>query len=214
MDEIGEMPPKMQVKLLRVLQEGQIRPVGASRYIDVDVRIIACTNRNLEDEMAKGNFREDLFYRINVFPLTIPPLRERKEDIPILAAHFLKEFAEKLNRPLARLTANALELLSAYEWPGNVRELQNEIERALTLAVGDKDISEQYLSGKIFDPQNPSFSAFSRSGTLQEVTEGIEKQMVREALETAGGNRSHASNLLGITRQGLLNKIKRYNIEN
>jgi len=214
LDEIGEMPPKMQVKLLRVLQEGQIRPVGASRYIDINVRIIACTNRNLEDEMAKGNFREDLFYRINVFPLTIPPLRERKEDIPILAAHFLEEFAEKLNRPLARLTANALELLSAYEWPGNVRELQNEIERALTLAGGDKDISEQYLSVKIFDPQNPSFSAFSRSGTLQEVTEGIEKQMVREALETAGGNRSHASNLLGITRQGLLNKIKRYNIEN
>ncbi|CAB1076426.1 Response regulator of zinc sigma-54-dependent two-component system, partial [Olavius algarvensis Delta 1 endosymbiont] len=213
LDEIGEMPPKMQVKLLRVLQEGQVRPVGASRYIDVNVRIIACTNRNLEDELAKGNFREDLFYRINVFPLTIPPLRERKEDIPILAAHFLKEIAEKFGRPSARLTANALELLSAYEWPGNVRELQNEIERALTLAGNDKDISEQYLSGKIFDPKNPSFSAINRSGTLQEVTEGIEKQMVREALETAGGNRSHASNLLGIIRQGLLNKIKRYNIE-
>ncbi|CAB1063105.1 Response regulator of zinc sigma-54-dependent two-component system [Olavius sp. associated proteobacterium Delta 1] len=213
LDEIGETPPSMQVKLLRVLQDGQFRPVGASYCINVNVRIIASTNRNLEDEMAKGNFREDLYYRVNVFPLTIPPLRERKEDIPILAAHFLKEFAQKFNRTSPRLTSSALELLSSYDWPGNVRELQNEMERALTLAGSDIEISEKYLSSKIFDPMDNTGPVLDRSGTLQEVTERIEIQMVREALETAGGNRSHASNLLGITRQGLLNKIKRYDIE-
>ena len=213
LDEIGEMPPSMQVKLLRVLQEGQFRPVGASHYVKVNVRIIACTNRNLENEMAQGNFREDLYYRINVFPLNIPPLRERKEDIPILAAHFLKEIAKKFNRALPRLTSNALELISSYGWPGNVRELQNEMERALTLAGSDKEISEKYLSSKIFDPVDNTASELNRSGTLQEVTKRIEIQMVREALDTAGGNRSHASKLLGITRQGLLNKIKRYEIE-
>ena len=213
LDEIGEMPPSMQVKLLRVLQEGQFRPVGASHFLKVNVRIIACTNRNLEDEMARGQFREDLYYRINVFPLTIPPLRERKEDIPILAAHFLGEFAKKFKRAAPRLTATALELISSFDWPGNVRELQNEMERALTLAGSDQEISEKYLSGKVFDPMDNTSSNFDSSGTLQEVTERIEKQMVNEALETAGGNRSQASKLLGITRQGLLNKIKRYGIE-
>ncbi len=213
LDEIGDMPPSMQVKLLRVLQEGQIRPVGASHYINVNVRIIACTNRDIEEEMAKGNFREDLYYRINVFPLTIPPLRERKEDIPHLAAYFLKEIATKFKRPVPRLTSTALELMSAYDWPGNVRELQNEMERALTLAGKNKEISEEYLSAKIFDSMDNTSAVFKKNGTLQEVTERIEKQMVSEALEKAGGNRSRASNLLGITRQGLLNKIKRYNIE-
>jgi Nif-specific regulatory protein len=213
LDEIGEMPPAMQVKLLRVLQEGHFRPVGASHYVKVNVRIIACTNRNLEDEMAKGNFREDLFYRVNVFPLIIPPLRERKEDIPLLAAHFLREFAQKFDRPIPRLTATALELLTAYEWPGNVRELQNEMERALTLAGSKKEVSEEHLSTKIFKSTDEIPVVSRNSGTLQEVTERIEKQMVCEALEKAGGNRSRASTILGITRQGLLNKIKRYQIE-
>ncbi len=213
LDEIGEMPPSMQVKLLRVLQEGEFRPVGASHYIKVNVRIIACTNRNLDEEMAKGNFREDLYYRVNVFPITIPPLRERKEDIPLLAVHFLREFAKKFKRPVPRLTSTALELISSYNWPGNVRELQNEMERALTLAGSKKEISEEYLSTKIFDSMDNTCTVFNKSGTLQEVTERIEKQMVHEALEKVGGNRSHAAKLLGITRQGLLNKIKRYNIE-
>lgn len=213
LDEIGETPRAMQVKLLRVLQDGQIRPVGGSHYIKVNVRIIACTNRNLEDEMTQGNFREDLFYRINVFPITIPPLRERKEDIPLLAAHFLEQFAKKFNRPIPRLTSTALELLSSYSWPGNVRELQNEIERAFTLAGSEKEISEACLSNKISESRNELPQDYDKGGTLQEVTERIEKQMVHEALEKADGNRSHAAGLLGITRQGLLNKIKRYNIE-
>jgi Nif-specific regulatory protein len=213
LDEIGEMPLSMQVKLLRVLQEGQFRPVGASHYVKVNVRVIACTNRDLETEMAKGNFREDLFYRVNVFPLTIPPLRERKEDIPLLAAHFLKEFARKFKRSVPRLTPNALELITAHDWPGNVRELQNEMERALTLAGDSTEITEQHLSAKIFATEDHPRPAGSREGTLQEVVERIEKQMVSEALDKADGNRSQAANLLGITRQGLLNKIKRYKIE-
>ena len=213
LDEIGEMPRSMQVKLLRVLQEGQFRPVGASHFVRVNVRIIACTNRNLEEEMAKGNFREDLYYRVNVFPITIPPLRERKEDIPLLAAHFLEEFAKKFKRPVPRLTSNVLELFALYHWPGNVRELQNELERALTLAGSKKEITEAYLSPKFFDSIDNSYPAYNKGGTLQEVTERIEKEMVHEALERAEGNRSHAAKLLGITRQGLLNKIKRYNVE-
>jgi Nif-specific regulatory protein len=213
LDEIGEMPLSMQVKLLRVLQEGQFRPVGASHYVKVNVRVIACTNRDLEAEMGKGNFREDLFYRVNVFPLTIPPLRERKEDIPLLAAHFLKEFAKKFKRSVPRLIPNALELITAYDWPGNVRELQNEMERALTLAGDNTEITEQHLSAKIFATKDHPCHAGSPEGTLQEVIERIEKQMVSEALEKSEGNRSHAANLLGITRQGLLNKIKRYEIE-
>jgi transcriptional regulator with GAF, ATPase, and Fis domain len=213
LDEIGEMPHSMQVKLLRVLQDGQFRPVGASHFIRVNVRIIACTNRNLEAEVANGNFREDLYYRGNVFPITIPPLRDRNEDIPLLSAHFLKEFAQKFKRPVPRLTSTALELLSNYNWPGNVRELQNEMERALTLAGSKKEISEEYLSKKIFDPGDPSCQIYDRGGSLQEVTERIERQMVQEALEKTDGNRSRAANSLGITRQGLLNKIKRYSIE-
>ncbi|MGA8178551.1 MAG: sigma 54-interacting transcriptional regulator, partial [Desulfobacterales bacterium] len=154
LDEIGEMSRTMQVKLLRVLQDGQFRPVGGSHYIKVNVRIIACTNRKLEEEMARGNFREDLFYRINVFPITIPPLRERKEDIPLLVAHFFEQFAKKFKRPIPRLTSTALELLSSYNWPGNVRELQNEIERAFTLAGSEKEISEACLSIKISESSN------------------------------------------------------------
>ncbi|MFV9646598.1 MAG: sigma 54-interacting transcriptional regulator, partial [Desulfobacterales bacterium] len=149
LDEIEEMSPAMQVKLLRVLQEGQLRPVGGSRTINVDVRLIASSNRDLEEEVRKGNFRKDLFYRINVFPVTLPPLRERREDIPLLAAHFLKKFAKKLKRPAVRLTPQAVDLLSRFDWPGNIRELQNEIERALTLAGRDKEIGEGYLSEKI-----------------------------------------------------------------
>jgi Nif-specific regulatory protein len=213
LDEIGETPPSMQVKLLRVLQEGQFRPVGASYFLKVNVRIIASTNRNLEEEMAKGNFREDLYYRINVFPLTIPPLRERKEDIPQLAAHFLEATAYKFKRPVPRLTSAALELMSAYDWPGNVRELQNEMERALTLAANDSEISEEYLSARILNSMDTNAIVYKKSGTLQEVIEGIEKQLVSETLQKTGGNRSRASSLLGITRQGLLNKIKRYRIE-
>jgi len=213
LDEIGEMPVAMQVKLLRVLQEGQVRRVGGSRYINVDVRLIASTNRSLEDEVKKGTFREDLFYRVNVFPITLPPLRERKEDIPLLAAHFLKKLAKKQKRPSVRLTPRALNLLLQYNWPGNVRELQNEIERALTLAGKDQEIRKEFLSEKINASLSPKISIPATDCTIKEVTQRIEQQMIVEALEKTGGNRSKAARILGLTRQGLLNKIARYHIE-
>jgi two-component system response regulator HupR/HoxA len=213
LDEVGEMSPGMQVKLLRVLQEGQVRPVGGSQVRKVDVRLIVATNRNLEEEVKKGNFREDLFYRVHVFPITLPPLRERREDIPLLAFHFLEKFSKKMQRSVPQLTRKALDALSGYDWPGNVRELQNEIERAITLLGKEKRITEEHLSEKITASSEECIQIQDTSGTLQEVTERIEQRMVVESLKKAGGNRSKAARMLGLTRQGLLNKIARYNIE-
>jgi Nif-specific regulatory protein len=212
LDEIGEMSSAMQVKLLRVLQEGQLRPVGGSRTIKVDVRLVASTNRNLEEEVKKGNFRADLYYRINVFPITLPPLRERREDIPLLAAHFIEKFAKKLKKPAPRLTPRAVDLLLRFDWPGNIRELQNEIERALTLAGSNREIREEYLSEKLGAPSETRILIPDTQCTLQEVTGRIEQQLVLETLRKTGGNRSRAARILGLTRQGLLNKIARYRI--
>ena len=212
LDEIGETSAAMQVRLLRVLQERCIRPVGGDRDIKIDVRVIASTNRNLEEEVKKGNFREDLFYRISVFPVTLPPLRKRKEDIPLLAAHFLKKFSKKLKRPAARLTSSALELLSLFDWPGNVRELENEIERALTLAGKEGEIRTEHLSEKLNTSINKELLIQETDGTLKEVTEQIERRMLLKALQKTKGNRSQAARILGLTRQGLLNKIARYDI--
>jgi Nif-specific regulatory protein len=214
LDEIADMPLAMQIKLLRVLQEGQVRPVGGSRYLDVNFRLLTSSNRDLLEEVKKGNFRDDLFYRIQVFPIIIPPLEDRKEDIPLLATHLLEKLAKKLNRPIKRLTPQALNLLIQFNWPGNVRELENEIERALTLAGDDSDeIKEGYLSEKLTGC-GENFAAPGLDGTtLQEVTEQIERQMVTRALRETGGNRSQAARNLGLTRQGLLNKITRYKIQ-
>jgi Nif-specific regulatory protein len=213
LDEIGEMGPAMQVKLLRVLQEGEFRPVGGTRYRSVDVRVIASTNRDLEEEVRKDNFRADLYYRINVFPITLPPLRERREDIPLLATHFLRKFAGKLDRPIAHFTPRAVELLSGYDWPGNIRELENEIERALTLAGAQQVISESHLSRKIHASPEMHISIPDASLTLPEVTGLIEKQMIDDALQKCRGNKSRAARVLGITRQGLSNKIVRHGIK-
>jgi Nif-specific regulatory protein len=212
LDEIGEMPMTMQVKLLRVLQEGQLRPVGGTRYIDVKFRLIASTNRNLQQEVARQQFREDLYYRISVFPVTLPPLRKRKEDIPLLADHFLKKISQKLKIPPPQLAPEALDLLIQYNWPGNIREFQNEIERALTLAGDAPLITSQLLSAKIIPAGQPHLEISKTGTTMRAVTEKIEKQMISDTLRQTKGNRSEASRILGITRQGLLNKIARYHI--
>ncbi|MBW2407425.1 MAG: sigma 54-interacting transcriptional regulator [Deltaproteobacteria bacterium] len=213
LDEIIDMPHAMQTKLLRVLQEGQVRPVGGSHYQQVNFRLITSSNRDLLEEVKKGNFRDDLYYRVQVFPIKLPPLRERKEDIPLLAAHFLEKFAEKLNQPIARLTPWALDLLVQFDWPGNVRELENEIERALTLAGGDREIQAGYLSEKITGTAGQDAVTQVDGITLHDAVERMELQMVTRALGDAGGNRSKAARILGLTRQGLLNKIARYKIE-
>lgn len=213
LDEIADMPMPMQIKLLRVLQEGQVRPVGGSRYLDVNFRLLTSSNRDLLEAVKKGNFRDDLFYRIQVFPIVIPPLADRKDDIPLLATHFLEKLAGKLKRPIKRLTPQALDLLIQFDWPGNVRELENEIERALTLAGEDDEIKPEYLSEKLTGIGNSIAAPGIAGATLPEVTEQIERQMVTRALHESGGNRSQAARNLGLTRQGLLNKIARYKIK-
>ncbi len=215
LDEIGEMPPSMQVKLLRVIQEGQFRPVGSSQTRQVSVRLIVSTNRNLAEEIDKGNFREDLYYRINVFQITPPPLRERKEDIALLANHFLTKYAKKNNQQVPRLTAEVLSLLMRFNWPGNVRELENEMERALAMAAGAGDLTIECLSDKLIGTGTKRYLKKPETayGALKDTLRQVEEQMIREALEKTAGNRSKAAKLLGLSRQGLLNKIAAYHVQ-
>jgi Nif-specific regulatory protein len=215
LDEIGDMSLPMQVKLLRVLQEGQLRPVGGHRTIQVNVRVIAATNRTLEEEITKGTFREDLYYRINVFQITPPPLRERKDDILFLANHFLEKFAHKHNKPVPHIIPQSIDLLTRYNWPGNVRELENEMERALAMAAGNKNISPEFLSDKI-SPPDLNYSIGERealSPSLKDAVRQVETRMIMEALERTQGNRSQAAKALGLSRQGLLNKIAAYHVQ-
>jgi len=213
LDEIGDMPPAMQVKLLRVLQDGQVRPVGGSRHHEVDVRLLAATNRNLEEEVKKGNFREDLFYRVHVFPITLPPLRERREDVPLLAAHFLEKFAKKLKRPAARLTPQALEFLSWFDWPGNVRELENEIERAMILAGQEGEIRAEHLSEKVKGSSETALPISNQgSRPMKEVLDDIQRKMILKAIDETG-SKTDAAEELGITRQSLHRMMQRLGID-
>jgi Nif-specific regulatory protein len=213
LDEISEMSPLMQAKLLRVLQEGEFRPVGGNRNMTVNVRVIASTNRNLSEEVAKGQFREDLYYRINIFQIAPPPLRQRKEDILSLAHHFLKKYACKNNKPVPILTPQALDLLLRFDWPGNVRELENEMERAFAMACGGS-ISDDVLSEKILRPRKAHDSDQSGDGPgkLKETISRTEKKMIGAVLASYGGNKTKTAKALGLSRQGLTNKIVAYNL--
>ncbi len=210
LDEVGEMPLALQAKLLRVLQEGEVRPVGSNRTKRVDVRIVAATNRDLEKEVAEGRFREDLFYRLNVFPLRLPPLRERREDVPLLAGHFLKRYAEEFGRQVSGISQQAMEQLQAYEWPGNVRELENEVQR-LIIQVGDEEfVQPQHLSPKIRKAEAVVGRFKPNKGTLKEMVEQVEKQILAEALAEHDNNKTATAKTLGITREGLHKKLKGY----
>jgi len=210
LDEVGEMPLALQAKLLRVLQEGEIRPVGSGRTQKVEVRIVAATNRDLELEVAEGRFREDLFYRLKVFPLRLPPLRERREDIPLLANHFLGRYAAEFGRSLAGFSQEALELLSGYAWPGNVRELQNEVQR-LVIQVDDQEFAQAHqLSPRILEAKSTVARVRPSKGTLKEMVVEVEKQLLQEALSEHGNNKSATAKTLGITREGLHKKLKSY----
>lgn len=215
LDEIGEMSPLMQVKLLRVLQEGEFRPVGGDHNQQVKVRVIASTNRDLSEEIKRGHFREDLYYRINIFQITPPPLRQRKEDILPLANHFLEKYAGKNKKTIPTLTPQALDLLMQFDWPGNIRELENEMERAQAMARDDTTISYEFLSDKIkqLRQNHAADDTERRAGTLKEAVHRIEKIMIHEALASSGGNQTKAAKALGLSRQGLLNKIAAYNID-
>jgi Nif-specific regulatory protein len=208
LDEITEIPLFLQAKLLRALQEGEIRPVGSGRPRHVDVRIIAATNRNLENEVREGRFREDLYYRLNVFPLRVPPLRERKGDIVQLAKHFLARYTREFGKPILGFTASALDYLSTYDWPGNVRELQNEIQRLVIQAEPNELISEVKLREKLRKfPDSPANQGVA-SGTLKGMLEDVERQFVQEALHRHGNNKTSTAKSLGITREGLHKKLR------
>jgi Nif-specific regulatory protein len=209
LDEVGEMPLSLQAKLLRVLQEGEVRPVGASRTKRVDTRIVAATNRDLEKEVAEGRFREDLFYRLKVFPLRLPPLRERREDIPLLAGHFLQRYCGEFGRTVGGFGQQAMEALQAYLWPGNVRELENEVQR-LVIQVEDDQFVQPHLSPRIKQSESVALRTKPAKGTLKEMIEQIEKQILREALAEHDNNKSQTARTLGITREGLHKKLKNY----
>jgi DNA-binding NtrC family response regulator len=211
LDEIGELPTPLQPKLLRVLQEEEIRPVGESKPRSVDVRVIAATARDLESDVASGAFREDLFYRLNVVRLDVPPLRERRKDIPLLVDHFFARSCRTLGKRLQTVTDEALERLVAYHWPGNARELENVIERAVILATGDR-ITLRELPENVVSPPEPTSSDAHLDLGLKRARKTLEADLIRRALRTTGGNRTHAARLLEISHRALLYKIKEYAI--
>jgi len=208
LDEIGDMSPTLQVKLLRVLQEGTFLPVGDTMARKVDVRIIAATNRDLKTMVERGEFREDLFYRVNVINLLVPPLRDRKEDIPILVDHFLRKHG-KGRLKTKRLTQDCLTRLLSHQWPGNVRELENEIERVVVLA-GDEDlIGEELLSPRV---RQGSGEAQQPSG-LPEAVSALERKMIAEALRRHRGNKTRAAKDLRVSRRNLIRLVQKYELE-
>jgi two-component system response regulator AtoC len=210
LDEVGDTPMPLQVRLLRVLQEGEIRRVGEVNPTKVDVRVIAATHQDLKTEIEAGRFRKDLYYRIQTFPIPLPPLRERVGDIPLLAEHFLKKYCQRFEKQ-CQFDPESLALLDKYSFPGNIRELENEIVRALTLASDKGIITSDLFSDSIRFATGTPFN--DKEGSVQAVTDRLERSMVQKALEETGGNRTRAAEKLGLSRRGLLNKIRRYGLE-
>ena len=212
LDEIGDTSPNLQVRLLRVLQEGTIRPVGASETKHVDVRVISATHVNLEDAVRERHFRDDLYFRLAVFPIPIPPLRERREDIPLLATYFLKRYAEEKGISVRGFTPEAMDALMDYPFPGNIRELQNEIQRAVVLAEDGHILGLGHLSSKVRREDERLEQAFHEGGAMADVVDRLKAQMIREALRESGGNKAQAARNLGVTRAGLIRMMARYGI--
>jgi two-component system response regulator HydG len=213
LDEIGETSPTMQAKLLRVIQEREIERVGGEETLKVDVRILAATNRNLEEDVSAGKFREDLFYRLNVVTLNVPALRDRRDDIPLLAQHFLEKYSVKNRKTVKGFTPQAMDLLVKYEWPGNVRELENAIERAVILLTGEH-ISEKELPLSILQNVDAAEEHLLSPAAAADPRplEEVEREAILAALEAVGGNKSEAARRLGITRKTLHQKLKRYGV--
>lgn len=214
LDELGEMSAALQVKLLRVLQEGIFIPVGGTKPKSVDVRVVAATNRDLKKMVAEGSFREDLYYRLNVVNLQLPPLRERSEDIPLLVNHFFLMHAKKKGTVPKRLNQTALQAFLSYEWPGNIRQLQNEIERLVLMSGQEGEISLELLSSDIRNVKNDQKeSTVGLIASLPEAIADLERRMIVAALEKLQGNKSEAARALGISRSSLINKVQSYEIE-
>ncbi|MFN3200353.1 MAG: sigma-54-dependent transcriptional regulator [Bradymonadia bacterium] len=212
LDEIGEMPLNLQPKLLRALQEQEIRPLGATEHRPVDVRVIAATVRDLEREVSEGRFREDLFYRLNVLPVRLPPLRDRRTDIPLLVEHFLTVFNARFGTEINGLAPEAMRLLTEHSWPGNIRELENTVERAVVLTEGPlispDDLPEVIREGR----SRIKMSLASGELSIKKTARIIEEELIRKALERTGGNRTRAAELLEISHRALLYKIKDYGL--
>ncbi len=223
LDEISEMTLAMQVKLLRVLQERSVRPVGGTTEIAVDVRVIAATNRDLDKTVAEGGFREDLYYRLSVIPVRVPPLRDRREDVPLLANHFLKKYANAASRNISRLNAQALQELCGYEWPGNVRQLENAIERAVALETAE----ELHVELPVERPKARAAAAgvgFGTTGTvssgdvlpegmdMEKYVAGIERSLLQAALSKSGGVQTKAADILRISYRSFRHLMKKYDL--
>ncbi|HLD74408.1 MAG TPA: sigma 54-interacting transcriptional regulator [Bdellovibrionota bacterium] len=214
LDEIADTSPSMQVKLLRVLQEGTFIPVGATSPKKVDVRILAATNKDLKTMVEKGEFREDLYYRLNVINLRVPALRERKEDIPLLTDHFLEKTAKEKNQKKKQLTKRALEKIFDYNWPGNIRELENEVERLVVLSGDEVKIPVELLSERIRNyGERSKVQGVRVQGKLKDALEELEREMIREGLRRTGWNKSRLAKELGISRAGLIMKVEKYGLD-
>jgi transcriptional regulator with GAF, ATPase, and Fis domain len=212
LDEVTELPVPLQAKLLRALQEGEIRPVGATAPKHVDVRIVAATNRNLDQEVAAGRFREDLYYRLKVFPLVVPPLRDRRDDVPLLANHFLTRFTREIGKSVAGITQEAMDLLMSYDWPGNVRELENEIQRLVIQADEDAFVTPDLVSPRVRKLEGVIAQSGATKGSLKEMVEQVEKYFLLDALREHNNNKTSAAKALGITREGLHKKLRHLGI--
>jgi len=231
LDEIGDIAPSVQNKLLRVLQEREIKPVGADHFVNIDTRVIAATNKDLKALVARGEFREDLYWRLAVVPIQVPPLRERREDIPLIAAHILarrrgaaKAFAGDESRYPTRVSPGAMSRLAAYHWPGNIRELENVLSRAAILCDGDEIRSEDLLSAGLTQTgrsspasvETPAFDAIAGrplKAIVEDTVRAVERQAITDALQRAEGSPAKAAKLLGISRASIYNKIKEYRIQ-
>ena len=220
MDEIGNMSLTMQVRLYRVLQEGKVRPIGSTEESDVDVRIIAATNKNFEKEIAEGRFREDLYYRLSVIPIQLPSLRERKDDIPLLARHFLEKFRKVMEKPIGGLSPEVVRKLEAYEWPGNVRELENTMERAVALE-NTSEITLRVLPDRIAGYATAAAELGNGHGDFEFPVEGLdfekevadaERRYIKAALEKSLGVRTHAAELLNISYRSFRHYAKKHNL--
>lgn len=212
LDEIADTSAAFQQRLLRVLQDGKIRPLGSEKDVKVNVRIISATNKDLQSAIQNGTFREDLYYRLNIFPIRIPPLRERREDIPLLVEHFIKIYQQKLGKRIKGIQQQAMHILLSAPYPGNVRELENIIQRAITLTDQDSEITPELIQPPSSSLRNVIPFQAGR-GHLKDITESIEKAYILETLEKNKGNITHTAKELGLSRLGLQKKIQRYNLK-
>ena len=217
LDEIGEVPLSLQPKLLTAIQEKKFLRVGGSRQIDVDVRIIAATNKSLEEEVAAGRFRKDLFFRLSVFPIRVPPLRKRPEDLPVLADFFLRRFARKCGKVIGPLSADDVSALRAYDWPGNVRELENFIERAVIRAAGDRAEIASTLGRSTPEPAEeggspPFYPDLPFRDAKDRVVSAFEKRYIEDVLRRAEGKLTEAARIAGMDNKNFSEKMKRYGV--